>query len=71
MLGGDACHQGLRAIASADAQQIGALGHGLTSYLGDVDGPGPADEKYLRAEVFGLASQVELLDFSRRRPSDS
>ena len=41
MLGGDACHQRLRAIASGDAQQIGALGHGLTRYLGDVDGPGP------------------------------
>ena len=63
MLSGDACDQRLRAIASGDAQQIGTLGHGLTSYLGDVDGLGPADEKYVRAEVFGLAFQVELLDF--------
>ena len=37
MLGGDAGHQGLRAVASGDAEQIGALCHGLTSYLGDVD----------------------------------
>ncbi len=63
MLGGDAGHQGLRAVASGDAEQIGALGHGLAGHPGDVDGLGPADEKHLGAKVFGLAFQVELLDF--------
>ena len=63
MLGGDAGHQGLRAVASGDAEQIGALCHGLARHLGDVDGLGPADEKHLGAKVFRLALQVEFLDF--------
>ena len=63
MLGGDAGHQGLRAVTSGDAEQIGATGHGLAGHLGDVDGLGPADEEDLGAKVFGLAFQVELLDF--------
>jgi zinc protease len=53
VLGGDACHQGLRPVASGDAKQIGTLGHGLTSHLGDVDGLGSVDEKHLGAKFLG------------------
>ena len=62
VLGGDAGHQGLGTVAAGDAKQIGTLGHGLTSYLGDVDGLGSADKKHLGAKIFGLAFQIELLD---------
>ncbi len=62
VLGGDAGHQGLRAVASGDAEQIGTFVDGIAGYLGDVDGLGAADEEHLGAEVFGLALQVELLD---------
>src|SRR5580700_8034099 len=62
VLGRDPGHEGLRSVASGDAEQVGACLDGLAGHLGDIDGLGAANEEHLGAEFFGLALQVELRD---------
>ena len=60
MLGGDGGHQGLRAVATGDAEQVSAPGDGLARHVGDIDGLRPGHQEHLRAQVFGPLLQVEL-----------
>jgi hypothetical protein len=62
VLGGDAGHQGLRAVTADHTEQVGALGDGLAGHRCDVNVLGSAEQEHLGAESLGLAFQVELSD---------
>ncbi len=68
MLGGDAGHQGLRAVPSRDAEQVGALGDGRTRHLLDIDWLGAAHQEHLGAKILSLALQIELPDLPATGP---
>jgi hypothetical protein len=64
VLGGDTGHQGLRAIAAGDAQQIGTPGNGRTSHLGNIDQLRAVHQEHPGAKSFSLTLQIELLHTS-------
>ena len=49
VLGGDAGHQGLRAVAAGHAEEVGALGNRLAGHRGDVDVLRAAEQEHLGA----------------------
>ena len=64
VLGRDAGHQGLGAVAAGHAEQVGPPGDGRAGHLGDVDRLVRVEQEHLGAKVLGPAPQIERADLT-------